>query len=82
MDTSFYISKIKEHLADPSTYKELSSNPTQAIRNDILCTLNCLYNTHQIDDVTRHHLVPPKPTGTPLVYGLPKVHKRNIHFDQ
>ena len=77
MDVSLYISKIEEHLADPSTYKEVSSDPTQAIRNDVLSTLNYLYNTHWIDDVTRHHLAPPKPTRTPLFNGLLKVHKPN-----
>ena len=30
MDTSLYISKIEEHLADLSTYKELNSDPTLA----------------------------------------------------
>ena len=78
MNTSLYISKIEEHLADPSTYNELSSDPTQAIRNDALSTLNYLYHTHRIDDITRHHLTPPKPARTPLFYGLPKVHKPNI----
>ena len=78
MDTSLYISKIEEHLADLSTYKEFSSDPSQSIRDDVLSTLNYLYNTHRIDDVTRHHLTPPKPACTPLFYGLPKVHKPNI----
>ena len=78
MDTSFYISKIEKHLAHPSTYKELSSDPTQAIRNDVLSTLNCLYNTHRIDDVTRHHLTPSRSVCTPLFYGVPKVHKPNM----
>ena len=32
MDTSIYISEIKDHLFDPSTYKELNSHPTQVIR--------------------------------------------------
>ena len=62
MDTSLHISKFEEHLANPSTYKELSSDPTQAIRDDVLSILNYLYNTYRIDDVTRHHLTPPKPT--------------------
>ena len=78
MDTSFRISKIEEHLADPSTCKELSSDHTQVIRNDVLSTLNYLYHTHQIDGITRHHLTSPKPARTPLFYGLPKVHNSNI----
>ena len=78
MDTSLYVSKIEEHLADPTTYKELNSDPTQAIRNDALSTLDYLHMTHRIDDETKHHLTPPKPARTPLFYGLPKVHKPNI----
>ena len=56
IDTSLYISKTEDRLADPSTYKEHSSNSTQAIINDILSTFNYLYNTHCIDDVARQHL--------------------------
>ena len=78
MDTFIYISKIEDHLADPSTYKELNSDTTEAIRNDVLFPLDYLYNTHPIDDITRHHLMLPKPAHTPLFYGLPKVHKPNI----
>ena len=37
-----------------------------------------LINTHQIDDITKHHLMPPMPARSPLFYGLPKVHKPNI----
>ena len=73
MDTPLYISKIEEHLSNPTTYKELNSNPTQAIRNDVLSTLDYLRKTHGIDDETK-----PKPARTPLFYGLPKVQKPNI----
>ena len=48
MDTSLYINKIEEHLANTTTYKELITNPTQAIRNDVASTLNYLCNTHWI----------------------------------
>ena len=78
MDTFLYINKIKEHLAEPTRYKELNTDPTQAIRNDVLPTLYYLHNTHQIDDETRHHLTPPKPAHTQLFYGLPKVYKSNM----
>ena len=46
MDTSHYISKIDEHLADTTIYKELNSDPNQAIRNDVLSTLDYLHITH------------------------------------
>ena len=78
IDTLFHISKIEEHPVDPSNFKGLSSNPTQAIRKDVISTLNYLYHTHQINDVTRHHLTPPMPARIPLFYGIPKVHKPNI----
>ena len=77
MDTSIYISKIKEHLADPSTYKQLSSEPNEAIRNDVFSTL-FFNNNYRINDVTRYHLMPPKPARTPLFYCFLKVHKPNI----
>ena len=35
-DTSLYINKIEEHLADATTYKKLNIDPTKAIRNDVL----------------------------------------------
>ena len=38
MDTSLYISKIEEHLADPFTYEELNSDSTQVLRNVIFTT--------------------------------------------
>ena len=74
MDTSLYINKIEEHLADPTTYMEHNTDPTQAIRNDVISTLDYLHNTHRIDDETRPHLTPTNPARTPLVYGVPKVH--------
>ena len=46
MDTSRYIKKIDEHLADTTTYKELNSDPSHAIRNDVLSTLDYLHITH------------------------------------
>ena len=78
MDTSRYISKIDEHLADTTTYKELNSDPSHAIRNDVLSTLDYRHITHWIDDQTRHHLTSPNPAHTPLFNGLPKIHKSNI----
>ena len=38
IDTSFYICEIEEHIADLIMFKELNSDPTQAIRNDVLST--------------------------------------------
>ena len=75
METSLY---IRLFLMDTALYKELNSDPTQTMRNDELSTLAYHYNTHWIDDVTSHHLTPPKPARTPLFYRLPKVHKPNI----
>ena len=77
MDTSLYINKIEEHLADTTTSKELNSDPTQAIKNDVLSALNYLHITYRIDDQTRQSY-PPNPARTPLFYGLPKVRKSNI----
>ena len=65
MDTSLYINKIEEHFADTTKYKELDTDPSQAIRNDVLSTLDYLYYTNRIDDETRHHLTPPNPVASP-----------------
>ena len=81
-DTSLYINKIEEHLANTTTYKELNTDPTQAIRNDVLSTLGYLHIKDQIDDQTRHHFTPQNPVRTPLFYGLPKVHNSNIPLQQ
>ena len=78
MDTSLHIIQIEERLVDTSTYRELNSGPTQAIRNDVISTHDYFYKTHRIDDVIWHHLMPPKPARVPLFYGLPNVHKPNI----
>ena len=78
MDISLYINNIEEHLTDATTYKKLDADPTQAIRNDVLSTLDYLHSTRRIDEETRHHLTPPNPAGTPLFYGLPKIHKPNV----
>ena len=80
IDTSLHISKIEKNLVDHSTYIELNFDPTHAIRNDVLSTLDYLYNTHQINDATRYHLTPPKPARIPLYYCCPKAHKLNIPF--
>ena len=78
MDTFMDISKSWKHLIEPSTCKELNSDPIQAVRNDVLSTLDILPNTHQIDDKIRNYLTPPKLALTPLFYSLRKVHKLNI----
>ena len=81
-DTSLYINKIEEHLANTTIYKELNTDPTQAIRNDVLSTLGYLHIKDQIDDQTRHHFTLQNPVRTPLFYGLPKVHNSNIPLQQ
>lgn len=78
MDTEQYINKIFLHLNDSSTYKKLKYDPTQAIRNDVMSTLEYLHHTHKIDEKTFEFLTPPNPARTPLFYGLPKVHKPGI----
>ena len=58
MDTFLYINKIEEHLADPTTYKKLNTDPTQAIRNDVFSTLDYLQYTHQIDNTAQNMKFP------------------------
>ena len=71
MDNFLNVNKTTEHLCNPITYKELNSDPTRPINNDILTTK---------DHETRHHLIPPKPICNPFFYDLPKVHELNIQL--
>ena len=78
LNTCDYISKMKELLRDTKTYKPLRRDPTNAIRNDIMSTIDYLHNRYLITDETKKLLTPLKPARTPLFYGLPKTHKENI----
>ena len=52
------INRIDGHLADLTTYKKLNSDPTQAIRNDVLSTLDFLHSTHPVYQRTKNDLTP------------------------
>ena len=78
MDAVLYVNKNVGHIANSTTYKQLSCYPTHAIRNDVFCTIDYFYITHQIDGEMRHHLAPAKPSHTSFFYELSKVHKTNV----
>ena len=63
------IKKIKEHVAQPTTYKKHDSNPRQAIRNGALPILDFFCSAHQAVHRARNGLTSPKSS---LFYGLSK----------
>ena len=68
------VSRTEENLADLITYKNLKSDLTQAIRNDVLSTLDFLYSAHQIDQRASNYLTPQELSCTSSLHGLPKVY--------
>ena len=71
---SLYINTIKEHLADFAGHKKLNFDPTQAIKHDILSTLDSVHSTYCVDHRTRNLLTPQVPSCTPILHGLPKLY--------
>ena len=58
----------------PSTiYKELGSDSTQAIKDDVLFTLDFLHSNQRAVHRTRNNLTAQK-SCTALIYGLPKIY--------
>ena len=51
------IKRMEEYLAHLITYKKLGSDPTQAIRNNVLSILDFCRMTHQIVHRTRNHCI-------------------------
>ena len=78
LDTKDYIKKIHEHLDDTTTYKVMTYDPTPHIAYDVRTLIQYMHTFHYIDDVTKNFLMPHTPPRTPLFYGLPKVHKKDI----
>ena len=80
LDTRDYIKKIHEHLDDTTTYKVMTYDPMPHIEYDVRTLIQYMHTFHYIDDVTKNFLMPHTPSQTPLSYGLPKVHKKDIPF--
>ena len=76
MDTTSYIDQMhREHLQDANIYKEVQHSPTRAITRDTNTLIDFLLNRQHIDQMTADFMRPPTKIRTPILYGLPKIHK-------
>ena len=76
LDKEEYIKKADELLSQ-SSYKKISTDPTNRYKNKLITLLKKIKTEGGMDDVTYRRLYP---TGAspPKFYGLPKVHKSGM----
>ncbi|XP_036319851.1 uncharacterized protein LOC118734236 [Rhagoletis pomonella] len=72
-----YKERMKDLISDKLTYKTIRTDPTQKLMRKNNNIVNDLYKNKNIDLKLKHHLTCTAATA-PRLYGLPKVHKRNI----
>ena len=77
LDKDNYISKAQDLLKDAKTYKEISSDPRNKLKNKLISLLKKIKTEVGISEQLYKKMYP---TGAvaPKFYGLPKVHKRGI----
>ena len=77
MDREEYNKKAQELLEDGGTYKILKADPTNKMKNKLISLLKKIKAEGGINDNLYKKMYP---TGAvpPKVYGLPKIHKRDI----
>ena len=78
MDKEDYVQKAKE-LLDQPTYRTISSDPTTKYKNKLVNLLKDIKTERGIDETLYKRLYPTG-TGSPKLYGLPKIHKEGISF--
>ena len=73
MDRQDYINKAN-HLLNQNTYKSISKDPTNSIKNKLINILKRVKTKTGLDSNTYKSMYP---TGCvpPMFYGLPKIHK-------
>ena len=77
LDQADYNIKAQDLLKDAKTYKEISSDPTNKLKNELIRLLKKITSDGGISEQLCKEMYP---TGAlaPKLYGLPKVHKRDI----
>ena len=84
MDKTDYNDKMDSLVNDKQTYEVLKRDPTPALQRKLNNKLLTLKKTDKIDFRRYNRLrcsVPqPEPSPKPKLYGLPKLHKPNIHM--
>ncbi|XP_063622430.1 uncharacterized protein LOC134794549 [Cydia splendana] len=76
MDSTDYDSKIRHLLDDSLVYKPVSYNPTARVSRRIRAVIKD--NRELFEEDVFDRLYKPKIVLPPKLYGLPKVHKRNV----
>ena len=77
MDKKDYTQKMKQLLDDNNTYRPLKMDPTNRQKNRLINFLRSIKTEGRLEDHTYQEMYP---TGasSPKLYGLPKIHKKNI----
>ncbi|KAJ0175958.1 hypothetical protein K1T71_008132 [Dendrolimus kikuchii] len=75
MDTSDYNSKIQDLLSDESTYKKVKTDPTDKVTKQTIAVMKKHSEKLSLDVSA----LTPSCAKAPKLYGLPKIHKNNIH---
>ena len=75
LDRAEYNNKAQDLLKDERTYKEISTDPTNKLKNKLISLLKKIKADGGISDQLYKKMYP---TGVPKFYDLPKVHKRGI----
>ena len=76
MDKKEYIKKIKELLDDTNTYMPLKTGPTMKQKNKLINILRRIKVEAKLEDTTYRRMYPTG-AGSPKLYGLPKIYKKN-----
>ena len=74
MNRHDYIKKARVLLDDTNTYKPITSDPTNKLKNKLINILKMIKGEGNIDENT-YKRVYPTGASAPKFYGLPKIHK-------
>jgi len=79
LDKEWYDNKNNQILDDKETYKRLKTSPTASTTKEVNKFINNLLESNKIIKEASFRLKITDAT-TPRLYGLPKLHKENIHL--
>ena len=72
-----YIQKMQTLLEDRNTYRPLKMDPTNRQKNRLINILRSIKSEGRLEDHI-HKKMYPTGASSPKLYGLPKIHKKNI----
>ena len=77
MKTADYRNKIENLLKDKETYEKLNKDPTSNFKNKLINILRPWKSDNSIPDKLYHKIYPTSEIP-PKLYGLPKIHKKDV----